>query len=187
MLLKELQRPCPYIKSFSAERALDQSNIRTIFERARRVAPCVLVLEDLDSLVTDENRSFFLNEMDGFAGNEGLATLATTNYPERLDPALVERPSRFDRKYLFDLPGGAERLAYLRKWQATLAPELQPTEDRMMVVSGLTEGFSYAFLKELFVSALMRWVDKAEGEDMDALLSRQAEMLRGQLTPNSSG
>ena len=44
-----------------------------------------VVLEDLDSLVDDENRSFLLNELDGFAVNDGLLTIASTNHPERLD------------------------------------------------------------------------------------------------------
>jgi SpoVK/Ycf46/Vps4 family AAA+-type ATPase len=185
-LVNELKIPCLYIKSFSAERRLDQSNIRAIFDRARREAPCVVVMEDLDSLVTDENRAFFLNEMDGFAGNNGVAFLATTNHPERLDPALVERPSRFDRKYLFDLPGDAERLAYLQKWQGTLIAELKPSDDGIRDAVALTVGFSYAYLKELVVSALMRWVDRAGGHDMDAVLLEQANSLRKQIGTKSS-
>jgi transitional endoplasmic reticulum ATPase len=43
-----------------------------IFSRARAEAPCVLILEDLDSLITDMNRSFFLNEVDGLEDNDGL-------------------------------------------------------------------------------------------------------------------
>lgn len=48
------------------------AGIRSIFQRARAEAPCVLVLEDLDSLITDMNRSFFLNEVDGIEDNDGL-------------------------------------------------------------------------------------------------------------------
>lgn len=43
--------------------------IRDIFVKARAMAPCLLVLEDLDSLIDDENRSFFLNELDGLESN----------------------------------------------------------------------------------------------------------------------
>ena len=50
----------------------DEYAIRDIFERARAEAPCVLVLEDLDSLITELNRSFFLNEVDGLEENDGL-------------------------------------------------------------------------------------------------------------------
>ena len=69
-----------------------------VFDKAREMAPCLLVLEDLDSLINDRNRSFFLNQLDGIEGNDGLLVLTTTNHPERLDPALSDRPSRFDRK-----------------------------------------------------------------------------------------
>ena len=44
----------------------EDRSIQRIFTRARRAAPCILVFEDIDALVTDENRSFLLNELDGF-------------------------------------------------------------------------------------------------------------------------
>jgi SpoVK/Ycf46/Vps4 family AAA+-type ATPase len=72
--------------------------IQTIFEKARQVAPCILVLEDLDSLVNDRNRSYFLNQVDGLEDNNGILIIGTTNYLDRLDPGLSKRPSRFDRK-----------------------------------------------------------------------------------------
>jgi len=50
----------------------DEAGIREVFQRARLEAPCVLVLEDLDSLINDDNRSFFLNEVDGLEDNDGL-------------------------------------------------------------------------------------------------------------------
>ena len=75
---------------------------QVVFERARGLRPCVLVLEDLDSLVNDENRSFFLNQIDGFEQNHGLMILATTNHPDRIDSAIIDRPSRFDRNQLGD-------------------------------------------------------------------------------------
>lgn len=69
-----------------------------VFDKARQLAPCVLVLEDLDSLINDKNRSFFLNQLDGLQSNHGLLIIGTTNYFDRLDPGLNSRPSRFDRK-----------------------------------------------------------------------------------------
>jgi transitional endoplasmic reticulum ATPase len=69
-----------------------------VFEKAREVSPCVIVLEDLDSLITDFNRSFFLNQVDGLHNNDGLLLIGTTNHFDRLDPGLSTRPSRFDRK-----------------------------------------------------------------------------------------
>ncbi len=76
----------------------DEVSMRSVFNKARQLAPCVLVLEDLDSLINDSNRSFFLNELDGLEGNDGLLVLGTTNHFDRLDPGLSTRPSRFDRK-----------------------------------------------------------------------------------------
>lgn len=69
-----------------------------VFGKARAEAPCVLILEDLDSLINDNNRSFFLNQLDGLENNDGLLVIGTTNHYERLDPAITKRPSRFDRK-----------------------------------------------------------------------------------------
>jgi transitional endoplasmic reticulum ATPase len=69
-----------------------------VFEKARAEAPCVLILEDLDSLINDNNRSFFLNQLDGLENNDGLLVIGSTNHYDRLDPAITKRPSRFDRK-----------------------------------------------------------------------------------------
>lgn len=65
------------------------------------------MLEDLDALVTDKNRSFFLNQLDGLEGNDGLLLIASTNHLDKLDVALSGRPSRFDRKlYVSSSPPG---------------------------------------------------------------------------------
>lgn len=72
--------------------------MRMVFTKARQLSPCVLVLEDLDSLINERNRSFFLNELDGLEGNDGILLMGTTNHFDRLDPGLSSRPSRFDRK-----------------------------------------------------------------------------------------
>ena len=61
-----------YTQADHPDWAGDEAGIKAIFERARAEAPCLLVLEDLDSLITDMNRSFFLNEVDGIDGNDGL-------------------------------------------------------------------------------------------------------------------
>ena len=127
-LLNALDLPCLYVRSFESHNVPNQYTISQVFDRARKTAPCVLVLEDLDSLVTPRTRAVFLNELDGFASNEGIVTIATANYPERLDPAIVDRPSRFDRKYTFSLPEEGERLDYLRWWKARLTDEA-PLDD----------------------------------------------------------
>jgi len=90
-----------------------------IFEKARSVAPCMLVFEDLDSFITSGNRSYFLNQMDGLDDNNGILVVGTTNHLDRLDPGIVARPSRFDRKYEFGLPGTGEggRPTYVEYWR----------------------------------------------------------------------
>src|SRR6266436_7517905 len=155
-LINSIEQPCLYVKSFKLSHgAPDDISIRQVFDRARRTAPCVLVLEDLDAQLTPQNRSFFLNELDGFAANIGLVTLATTNHPERLDPAILNRPSRFDRKYPFDLPESPERLAYITLWNDSLKPGLKLPQESLTRISTLTDGFSFAYLKELFLSSKM--------------------------------
>lgn len=72
--------------------------MKTVFDKAREWSPCLLVLEDLDSLVNDGNRSYFLNQVDGVESNDGILIIVTTNHMERLDIGLSKRPSRFDRK-----------------------------------------------------------------------------------------
>lgn len=180
-LINALGKNCLYARSFSCENLSDQRNIREVFRRARATAPCVLILEDLDSLVTDKNRSFFLNELDGFAENRGILVIATTNHPERLDPAIVERPSRFDRKYLFDLPALAERRTYLHRWNGGLRAELRVAEATIEQVAELTGGFSFAYLKELVVSSTMRWAQEMKPGTMETILPATTELLRKQI------
>jgi transitional endoplasmic reticulum ATPase len=72
--------------------------MRVVFEKAREYSPCIIILEDLDALINDQNRSFFLNQLDGLENNDGLLVIATTNHFDRLDAGLANRPSRFDRK-----------------------------------------------------------------------------------------
>jgi ATPase family associated with various cellular activities (AAA) len=173
--------PCLYIKTFDSDAWAEETGIRRVFERARSASPCLLVLEDLDSLVSAENRSFFLNEMDGFAANVGILTIATTNHPAKLDPAILDRPSRFDRKYHFGLPERVERLAYIQRWNSSLEPEARLTKEGENQAAERTDGFSFAYLKELFLSSLMGWVAERELKTMDAMLLEQVVTLREQM------
>jgi len=185
-LVNELKLPCLYVKSFKAERGAEQSNMRKVFARARRSSPCLVALEDLDALIEDENRAFLLNELDGFAANEGVVVIASTNHPEKLDSAILDRPSRFDRKYHFALPALPERLAYVKHWNQKLQIEMRLTEAEGVAVAECTDRFSFAYLKELFLSAMMEWIGdqvsaQAPGSMGEALLERAA-LLREQLS-----
>ena len=98
-----------YVKTFTSY-AGPEYGIRQIFLMARRMAPCLLIFEDIDSLVSPGVRSYFLNEVDGLESNHGILMIGSTNHLERLDPGIAKRPSRFDRKYFFDVPSREERI-----------------------------------------------------------------------------
>ena len=142
------------------------------------------MLEDLDSLIDNQNRSFFLNELDGFAENTGVVVLATTNHPDKLDPAILDRPSRFDRKYYFRLPSAAGRLAYLTRWRESVEAELRFSDKALQQAVDRTEGFSFAYLKELCLSAMMGWVAERT-TPMDKILRRTATTLRDEMNADS--
>ena len=158
-----------------------------MFERAREIAPCLLVLEDLDALIDDDNRSLLLNELDGFAKNEGIVTIATTNHPERLDPSLLHRPSRFDRKFQFVLPELAERTRYLARWAAGLDAAMRPTPEGIVQASEATKGFTFAYLKEATLSALVEYVSSDVKSPMDAVLTRVVEGLAKEIAALPEG
>jgi hypothetical protein len=183
-LVNDLGLSCVYVQSFRGERGRsDERNVRAVFAYAREIAPCVVVLEDLDSLVTADTRSYFLNELDGFARNAGLVTLASTNHPDKLDPAIVDRPSRFDRKYHFPLPALAERTRYLAHWNARLAEAARLSETDRRAVAAATEGYSFAYLKELIVASLMRLPEaRREGRAFVDVLLAEQRTLRAQMS-----
>jgi len=176
-LINQLGKPCIYVRGFD-----DEDDMAEVFKRARMVAPCLVVLEDLDAMVNDQNRAFFLNELDGFRVNTGVVVLATTNHPEKLDPAILERPSRFDRKYYFTLPADSERLSYIRKWNDELQPEMRVTEAAAMEIVRRTEGFSFAYLKELLVASMMEWVSAGGSALMSHVIQGQTELLLSQIS-----
>ena len=152
--LLDRKHPIPTLYVKSAPRTYD---IRNVFQKARSLAPCMLILEDIETIVTPYTRSYFFNEMDGLENNDGLFIVASTNYLDRLDPGLTKRPSRFDRKYLFPLPNEHERTLYCEYWRHKL--EHKDTIDFPKKLSPamahITPGFSFAFLQECFVATLL--------------------------------
>lgn len=183
-LVNEIDAACLYVQSFRGENGKsDHRNIKEVFAYAREITPCVLVLEDLDSLVSVDARSFFLNELDGFASNAGLVTIGSTNHPDRLDPAIVDRPSRFDRKYHFPLPALPERASYLGLWASRLVEDARVDEGLLRALAGATEGYSFAYLKELFVAALMRLPEaRRGGKSFGDVLMEEEVVLRTQMS-----
>ncbi|KAF2115102.1 proteasome-activating nucleotidase [Lophiotrema nucula] len=163
--------PSLYVKSFSDRCNGEQYSIKQIFAQARASAPCLLIFEDLDSLVGDDIRSYFLNEVDGLESNDGILMIGSTNHLDRLDPAISKRPSRFDRKYHFKLPGEDERAAYAEYWRKKLAknPSIDFPEGLSEIISKLTEGFSFAYMKELFVMSLLSLARGVKLEDFEII------------------
>jgi cell division protease FtsH len=103
------------------------SRVRDLFNRAKRQAPCIIFIDELDAIgktrgggipnggndEREQTLNQLLTEMDGFDGNAGVIVVAATNRPETLDPAL-RRPGRFDRQVLVDRPDKIGRLAILQ-------------------------------------------------------------------------
>ena len=102
------------------------SRVRDLFEQARKRAPAIIFIDEVDAIgqrragsgavVSNDEREQTLNqllaEMDGFEPSTGIVVLAATNRPEILDPALL-RPGRFDRQVTIPLPNVTERAAIL--------------------------------------------------------------------------
>lgn len=138
----------------------NRESIREVFGRARKLAPCLLVFEDIDGMIHDENRTIFLNEMDGFRSNEGLLIIASSNHPGQIDEALLKRPSRFDRVFHVGLPKRPERAEYCRRLlsRGSLAERLAPGFDVEALVekaAAATDGFTPAYLKEAVTAAAL--------------------------------
>ena len=165
-----------YVKSFKTCQG-EEYSIREIFSKARNMAPCLLILEDLDSLVVDRVRSYFLNEVDGLEDNNGILMIGSTNHLERLDHGISKRPSRFDRKYHYKIPGQRERVLYCEYWKKKLEKNSNVDFDPAIseVVAKLTDGFSFAYLKELFVQTLLTIVGGRAHEVENKTLEETAE------------
>ena len=176
--------PTLYVKSLSNR---GEWALSSIFRKARAEAPCFLVFEDLDSLVTDNLRSYFLNEIDGLQENNGILIVGSTNHLERLDPGIAKRPSRFDRKFLFPDPSFAQRVQYCQFWRLKLASnkDVEFPIALAEAVAKITGGFSFAYIQEAFVASLLLIAgnnDAAVGTETPEALVNQM-----QLTESSGG
>lgn len=101
------------------------ARVRELFEKAKKKAPCIVFIDEIDTVGKKRNSSInsneereqtlnqLLTEMDGFEDNKGVLILAATNRPETLDPALL-RPGRFDRQVRVELPDMEGRISILK-------------------------------------------------------------------------
>jgi len=184
MVCKAAARAHPEIPFLYVRDLVGHGDVLTnVFQQARRLAPCILAIEDMDGLIHKENRTMFLNELDGFRNNDGLLIIATSNHPERIDEALLKRPSRFDRVYHIGLPERAERASYV---QLLLNRSPMPlvdvdTEGLANRVAEATEGFTPAFLKEAFLSTVLLAAQsgiETLGDDFGESLLLQVDSLK---------
>jgi SpoVK/Ycf46/Vps4 family AAA+-type ATPase len=125
--------------------AFDTDDLTAVIRRWTHNAPGVLVIEDLDWLLKQVDVSAFLNLIDGVESHAtgGLLLLATTNHPEKLDPAVNNRPGRFDVVIEIPSPDEWMRLEYLRKHLPGIADET------IRASAKESDGLAFAHLEEI--------------------------------------
>ncbi len=141
------------------------ARVRDLFEQARKAAPAIIFIDELDALgrargagtiqggndEREQTLNQLLSELDGFDPSEGVVLLSATNRPEILDPALL-RAGRFDRQVLVDRPDRKGRVqileVHIRK--IVLEPGIALDE-----IAALTTGFSGADLANLVNEAAL--------------------------------
>lgn len=134
------------------------ARVRDLFEQARKVAPCIIFIDELDSLgksrsaggyggndEKEQTLNQLLNELDGFDPRSGIVLLAATNRPEVLDPAL-KRAGRFDREIVVDRPDriGREAILKIHLKNVTNDPDIDVEK-----IAAITVGFTGADLANL--------------------------------------
>ena len=163
------------------------SRVRDLFEQAKKQAPCIVFIDELDAIGKSRSSGGFyggndereqtlnqlLTEMDGFnAGETTVIVLAATNRPETLDPALL-RPGRFDRQVLVDRPDlkGREAILNIHAQDVKLSDSVD-----LKVIATRSPGFSGADLANLVNEAALlaarRNHSKVEQEDFSEAIER---------------
>jgi len=123
------------------------SGIR-IFREIQPDTPVVVLMEDIDNIIEQYDESIVLNFLDGINSIENVVFLATTNYPEKLGARIINRPSRFDKRFKIGHPNANARLAYFQ--YLINESGIEPIDLDRWVED--THGFSIAHLKELYVA-----------------------------------
>jgi cell division protease FtsH len=161
------------------------ARVRDLFEQARRAAPCIIFIDELDALgrsriagtyggldEKEQTLNQLLAELDGFDPRAGVILLAATNRPEILDPALL-RAGRFDRQVLVDRPDRKGRTEILKVHVSKI--QLAPQID-LDAVAGLTTGFTGADLANLVneaaIIATRRNATQVTFDDFTAAIER---------------
>lgn len=151
---------------------LGVAKIKEIFEMAKRNAPCILFIDEIDAIgqrrsqhsYNDQDREQTLNqlliEMDGFANDTGIIVIGATNRPDMLDPALL-RPGRFDRQVYIELPDLSGRREILDLYAKKI--KLASSVNLQDVARGTT-GFSGADLENLLNEAALHAVRSGHKE-----------------------
>jgi len=140
------------------------ARVRDLFDQARKVAPSIIFIDELDALgrargaygfgghdEKEQTLNQLLAEMDGFDPSSGVIILAATNRPEILDPALL-RAGRFDRQVLVDRPDLKGRLDVLRVHARKVKLAADAELDK---VAGMTPGFAGAELANVINEAAL--------------------------------
>ena len=140
------------------------SRVRDLFNQAKKNAPCIVFIDEIDAVgrqrgaglggghdEREQTLNQLLVEMDGFGANEGIITLAATNRPDILDPALL-RPGRFDRRVTVGRPDLAGRIAILK-----VHSKNKPLDDdvNLETIAKKTPGFTGAELANLLNEAAL--------------------------------
>jgi cell division protease FtsH len=162
------------------------ARVRDLFDQARKAAPCIIFIDELDALgrrrsiggfggghdEKEQTLNQLLAELDGFDPRDGIVLLAATNRPEILDPALM-RAGRFDRQVVVDRPDKTGRAAILR---VHLRKVKMDTALDIDAVAGLTPGFTGAELANLVneaaIHATRRGGNTVTMDDMTSALER---------------
>ena len=158
---------------------LGASRVRKLFEKARKVAPCIVFIDEIDAIgsrrssgsgaETENNQTLnqLLVEMDGFDTEETIIVLAATNRPEMLDTALL-RPGRFDRQITINVPDkrGREEILKIHSENKKLAENVK-LETIAEDTAGLTGAELANILNEAAILATINEHEVIEQEDIE--------------------